>query len=110
MDGVQDSGFQSADEFHKLVVVMSGGDVNVLVTSWEAVSVEVTEVWVVWGGDVLVVVVEFSDGVKTLGEPLEVVTGKELLVDVVVVRSVSVGVAWSGLFVFSVLALNFSKT
>lgn len=86
-------------------MVVTGSNVNVLVTAWEALSVEVTEVRLVWGGDVLVVVVEFLDGFKTLGQTLEVVTSQQLLVDVVVVGTVSVGVARSGLFVFAVVFL-----
>lgn len=83
LDGVKDSLLKSADELDEFVVVVSGGDVVVLITAWEIDTVGITEVGLVGSFNVLVVVVEFLDGSKSLSKTLKVVTGEQLLVDVV---------------------------
>lgn len=75
-------------------------------TTGEALAVGMTDLRVVGRLDVLVIVVESADRIKSLTKTLQVVTSMKLLVEIVVVRTLIIVIIFTEALVVVVLSLK----
>lgn len=87
IDSVNDSLLQSLNQFHQFVVMMTVVEMNLIGALGEFKTVKVTKVGPERSLDMIVF--DILNGCKSVTETVQIVTGKKLLVEVVVVSTVA---------------------